>query len=105
MIIVEEMTKFRKLLDEKNIPWEDRSHDNPDNGLYICRTWGINKKWSVINGFGTYGGYSLFEETNAGKLEFWVPGTEPIGYLTAEEAILIVEAFEFEDEVKKDGSI
>ena len=42
---------------------------------------------SVINGYGTYGGYSSVRPTNAGLLEMRIGESEPIGSLTANEVI------------------
>lgn len=57
-----EMTKFRFLLDQKKIQWIDAS-DPEDSGsrfLNVDRTWlwYKGKRWSVVHGFGTYGGRS-----------------------------------------------
>ena len=59
-----QMKKLRALLDAENIEWEDKS----DNGIYpICRTHFLynGQRWSVIHGYGTYGGYSSFSEDRA----------------------------------------
>lgn len=53
-------------------------------------------KVSVINGFGTYGGWAgangaQKEEDNEGLLEVMVSGSEPCGWLTAVEAIRFIE--------------
>ena len=49
---------------------------------------------SVINGYGTYGGYSVFEHSNKGLLEVMsgiLNDGEPIGFLTADELIKILQ--------------
>ena len=84
-----EMKKLRALLDAENIEWEDKS----DYGIYpICRThFSYNgQRWSVIHGYGTYGGYSSFS-TDRGLLEAYNFNDEPIGYLTAEEVMHYVK--------------
>ena len=53
-----------------------------------------NHKISVVNGDGTYGGYSWFEPENKGSLEVMsniLNDGEPIGYLTADELIKILQ--------------
>lgn len=58
MTICKEMIKLRKYLDDKGIKWVDAS---TDDNLWICRThFELNGfRWSVINGYGTYGGVIL----------------------------------------------
>ena len=92
IIIVEEMKKFRELLNENKIEWIDDS-EAMDTELYICRTHPKNhKRWSVVNGFGTYGGYSMWEK-NEGLLEAMIDD-KVIGHLNAEKAYMLVEAIE-----------
>ena len=86
--MVEEMRKFREMLDAEHIEWEDKSK----NGEYpICRThFAYNgERWSVINGFGTYGGY--LGKENQGLLEAYAldrkSGEDLTGWRTAEEAM------------------
>lgn len=85
-----EMQKLRKLLDDAGIKWSDCSTEGE---LSIERTHFEYKDeyWSVIHGFGTYGGYSYWEE-DRGLLEIWDGNEdeEPIGFLTAEEAFEII---------------
>lgn len=95
MTIVDEMKKLRKYLDDHNIHWREVSHDTPD--WWICRTHfeykGFN--WSVVNGYGTYGGIVPGTEINHNKLELMVEcvdDNEPIGWLTAEDVIGYIEA-------------
>lgn len=96
--MVEEMLKLRKFLDEKKIPWEDASEEMSDI-VKIDRTHFDYKGYaiSVINGFGTYGGYSGAnfpaddEKDNLGLLEVMVGGNEPKGWLTAKEAWKFIE--------------
>ena len=93
IIICDEMKKFRELLDQHEIEWVDDS-EALDTERYICRTHPKNhKRWSVINEFGTYGGY-LFDEKNEGLLEAMVDD-KVIGRLNAEKAYMLVEAIEW----------
>lgn len=99
MIICTEMQKIRDWLDQNSIPWEDYSDDTPegfDHDLWICRTRFMADDYivSVINGAGSYGGYSFGDENNnQGLLEAMsdIFGPEPIGYLTAEELIKLLQ--------------
>ena len=61
MKICDEMQKLRDGLDKLGIAWEDRSKDGY---LPIERTWFYvcGFKWSVIHGYGSYGGWSVFSE-------------------------------------------
>lgn len=95
MTICKEMSKLRQYLDNKGIKWKDTSaYDN----LWICRThFELNGyRWSVINGFGTYGGWGALELEGDNKclLELMtnsVNNGEPIGYLTADDVIDYIE--------------
>ena len=86
-----EMTKLREALTANDIIWTDAS----DEGLLpITRTHFEYKdyKWSVIHGFGTYGGWSHLEP-DAGLLEIMsnaVDDGNPMGWLTAEEVMDLV---------------
>ena len=102
MEICKEMQQLRKLLDEKKIPWEDHSEDMTETEefpMWICRTHFEykDKRWSAINGFGTYGGWfglnlgSKVSE-NMGLIELMELDEEnPIGWLTAEDVIKEIE--------------
>lgn len=84
----EEMKKLRDYLDTAGIPWEDYSQGG-DYPIERTRFYINGCMWSVIHGFGTYGGYSTFEP-DKGLLELMagdINGGEPIGWLTAEEVI------------------
>lgn len=101
--MTEEMVKFRKMLDENGIKWEDASTQNTVNPFdclleidrfHIDRTHFQYRgyDWSVVHGFGTYGGHSSFEK-DKGLLELMsnaVDSGEPVGYLTAEQAMDLV---------------
>ncbi len=95
MVVCEEMKKLRNWLDQNNIPWVDFSEDYGMVGkmsMFICRTHfnADNHMVSVVNGFGTYGGFSDLEMSNKGLLEVMsdlLNDGEPVGYLTADELI------------------
>lgn len=92
IVIVEEMKKFRELLDQNGIEWIDAS-EALDTERYICRTHPKNhERWSVVNGFGTYGGY-VFDEKNEGRLEVMIDGRVS-GHCKAEVAYKLVETVE-----------
>lgn len=95
IVIVDEMKKFRELLDQNEIEWVDDS-EALDTEMYICRTHPKkHERWSVINGFGPYGGYG-FNEKNKGLLEIMYDGGV-LGHLKAEEAYKIVEIIELSE--------
>lgn len=61
--MVYEMLKLRELLTKNGIEWHDASTP-PDYPLKFDRTLFEYKgfSWSVINGFGTYGGMDIYRE-------------------------------------------
>ena len=90
--MVAEMIKLRKELDRLEIKWWD---DSQNNYRPMDRTkFEINgHQWSVINGYGSYGGYDSLEPLNKGLLELMttcVNDGEPVGYLTAKEIIEMI---------------
>lgn len=98
MKICDEMQQLRKMLDERNIPWEDDSEDmtHDDFIMWIARThFEFNDiEYSVINGFGTYGGWhglnpGIEENENTGLLEL-MGGDIQCGWLTANDVIMII---------------
>ncbi len=101
MVVCNEMQQLRKFLDEKNIPWEDASDDmtrTKDFTVWICRTHFEYKgrKYSVANGFGTYGGWFGFnpgntEKENMGLLELYDWQHDPHGWLMAEDVMKLIE--------------
>lgn len=86
--VTEEMKKLRAWLDENNIKWED---DSSWLDFWVCRThfWYDDYMWSVIHGYGTWGGFGL--NGNDGELlEVMVTavnGGNPVGWLTAKDVI------------------
>ena len=92
--MVSEMKKLRELLNNASIKWHDES-EKSRNVFFMDRThfWYRNYKWSVINGYGSYGGYDPFSNTNHGHLELMsnaINGGEPVEIETAEEAFKII---------------
>lgn len=84
LVVCEHMKKLREWLDIYKIPWFDFSDVFGEN-LYICRTK-IEYKGhilSVINGYGTYGGFSdhMKPGQNTGLLELEIDENEPVGHL------------------------
>lgn len=101
MIVCDEMQQLRKMLDKKKILWIDNSESEREDEefpIWICRTrFEYNgKNWSAVNGFGTYGGWgganlnAESESPNLGLLELYDWQHEPVGWLTAKEAMLLV---------------
>ena len=87
--MIEEMVKFRKLLNDNLVPWHDSSAFSIDRTHFEWRGY----QWSVINGFGSYGGYSSINPHNQCLLELMsnaVNGGEPVGFLTADDCIALV---------------
>lgn len=95
-----EMQKFRAMLDRRGIEWEDCS----ENGFCpIVRThfWYKDNRWSVIHGYGSFGGYDSLTGQDSQLLEVYDFGRSkdgPWGWLTAEEAekLIFEEAEECE---------
>ena len=84
-----EMIKLRQMLTESGVEWEDFS--TVFSRFYIHRThFKFNEiDYSVINGCGTYGGYTSSGH-NEGLLELMgeeINGGEPVGWLTAEQVL------------------
>lgn len=92
MIICEEMKKLRGALDKMGVEWVDASEEWEKN-FYICRTHFSynNKRYSVINGFGSFGGYYKFREDNKNLLEIMLPNNEIEGYLTAGDVLNLIK--------------
>lgn len=88
--MVAEMHKFRKRLSEKEVGWWDES----ENGIDCTKLVHNGVLWSVVNGFGTYGGCRR-DKPNEGLLEIFDGTDDEMGWLTADDAIQII--FEGED--------
>lgn len=103
IVIVDEMKKFRELLDQNGIEWVDDSEEERDD-VWICRTHSKNHdRWSVINGIGTYGGYSIGEK-NEGLLEVALDD-DIIGHCKAKEAYKLVEIIEWSEKANNAKNI
>lgn len=90
MNVTKEMQLLRDKLDEMGVKWIDAS-DCCGNHV-ITRTLFCDEEgavWSAIHGFGTMGGYNGMR-TDEDLLEIWNGIGEPIGYLTAKEALNII---------------
>ena len=88
-----EMIKLRILLDLNDIAWVDASEDRHHYSIYRTHFEHRGYLWSVIHGFGTYGGWSSYSQ-DRGLLEVMseaINGGEPIGYLTAEDVMEYVK--------------
>ena len=90
-----EMIRLRKLLTALGIEWRDQSEDFY---LPLDRTkFMINGfEWSVIHGYGSYGGYDFYSNIDRGLLELMtscVNNGDPIGYLTADDVLDYVKIF------------
>jgi len=85
---------------KKNIPWYDASDimsESKEYPVWICRTHFEFKglKISVVNGFGTYGGWcganpGMTEDENMGLLEIMIEDNDPVGWLKAEDIMKIL---------------
>lgn len=93
VFVCEEMKKLRKMLDDRGIEWQDTSRPGD---IWVCQTRvDIGRKhYSIINGVGSYGGFSMLSGKNYGLLEVWdfTRENEPIGSLTAEQVLQHIEA-------------
>lgn len=88
--MTEEMIKLRSILDDEGIEWWDKSEPETSSLLmYRTKFHCYGYDWSVIHGYGSYGGYTSQEE-DEGLLELMsraVNGGEPVGWLTAEKVM------------------
>lgn len=102
MKIPNEMSKLRTMLTEMGIKWQDKSDIYPEDkildimnrcnvsreiadvSIYRTHFNAIGYHYSVIWGYGTYGGED-------GLLEMMVDDEEPTGWLTAEDVISNVQ--------------
>jgi hypothetical protein len=89
--VPDEMLKLRNVLNSRGVEWVDRT-EKPSFSLLdltIYRTWFMykGKEWSVISGYGSYGG-------EKGLLEVMVDDYNPMGSLTAQEVIMLMDGEE-----------
>lgn len=112
MQICSEMQKLRNYLDGHHIEWVDCSTDGDviigcmknapdfkDSDFSMERTHFIykDKEWSVIHGYGSYGGWHRVQDKkdDCGMLEVMseaVNKGEPLGWLKSEEVIKLMES-------------
>lgn len=91
--VCDEMQKLRAGLNQREVAWEDAT-DKGTAEFWICRTYFKidGKRWSVVHGYGTYGGFSHFYK-DKGLLEYWArQDAEPIGWTTAAVILERVDA-------------
>lgn len=94
--ICPEMLKLRDMLDKMNIDWEDDSDPITPNTIecrvYRTQFYYNGDDFSVIYGFGTYGGWNRFAEKEDPKLlELMINDEEPTGWHTADDIIKITK--------------
>lgn len=86
----EEMTKLRNALDVRGIEWTDNTQDEERSFPFLdMNIYGTNfnvhgRRYEVISGFSTLGG-------QWGLLELKVDNSNPIGSLTAEGVLSILD--------------
>ena len=103
--LCEEMKKLRAYLDDHDVSWEDTSSIKSDEEIERLLSLSIPEAYSdtsiyrtqfeyegttysVINGYGTYGGYRPSTQKNDGMLEVLDWSTEKVsGGYTADEVI------------------
>lgn len=115
MQICEEMTKLRQSLTNRGIKWIDKSviktadelqkligimpdvdANYLDTSMYRTHFDYKGTRWSVINGYGSYGGYDPIDGINEGLLELLIgdaAGNEPIGNLKADDVLNYMDAY------------
>ena len=111
MQMCKEMIKLRQELDRKGIKWRDVSSITPEILIDEMVSKGIDRlyadttmfrthfeyggyKYSVVYGYGSYGGKDAFTGHDGGLLECMTEafnGGEPVGCLTAAEVLNIME--------------
>lgn len=93
-----EMKLFRQMLDAEHIEWHDASSQLFELPMDRTHFEYRGYQWSVIHGFGSYGGPSRLYD-DKGLLELMsdaVNKGEPIGFLTAEQVMKYVEGVQNE---------
>ena len=92
-----EMERLRSLLDEAGIEWWDDSEMDhfagPDTYMERTKFEYRGYSWSVIHGFGSFGGYNRISGDKGllELLEGYPFNGEPIGFLTAAQAMKLVK--------------
>ena len=109
MKICEEMIKLREGLDKRGIKWIDKSDITTEERIKYFISQGISelfadstmyrthfehkgKKYSVIFGYGSFGGINAIEPSqNNSLLEMMIDDDEPVGWLTADDVLKIID--------------
>lgn len=109
MRLCKEMIKLRHLLTNMGIDWCDESTIIPEEYINLMETqtklgrevldstifrthFEVNgTHYSVINGYGTYGGFIPHQNKNYGLLECMVGDNEPKGWLSADDVIDLIK--------------
>lgn len=90
----EELKVIQEILELNKIPYEERHHIDEPYSLYRLHFVYKGNKWSVVSGYGSYGGNKgLLEIMRLGQVEseeLYPANDEPIGWLTAEEVMLMI---------------
>lgn len=90
-----EMERLRMLLDYNGLVWADKSDNKiPEMAIERTHLYFGGVLCSIIHGYGTYGGYNTFTGHDEGLLELMcekVNDGEPLGELTADDVIVIIE--------------
>lgn len=95
ILICKEMQALRDWLDGHGIAWQDRSDPSEKftgdfYGTARTKFKIGSTEYSVINGFGTFGGHNGYDLKDQGLLELMIDWSEPIGYLTATDIIKMI---------------
>lgn len=107
MKICDEMIKFREGLDKRGIKWIDKSDITTEERIKYFISQGISelfadatmyrthfehkgKKYSVIYGYGSYGGINAIGQNNY-LLEMMIDNNDPKGWLTADDIFKILD--------------
>lgn len=108
MKLCDEMIKFREGLDKRKIRWKDDSTICPDEYIHLMMSKGFSrivsditmyrthftykdKHYSVVYGYGSYGGVRPFEDpVDQGLLEMMVED-KITGWLTADDIFKILD--------------
>lgn len=99
--MTKEMQLLRQMLEENGIPYKDNSQGEP---LPITRTYFSynGNQYSVVHGYGTFGGWDGFNQKDKGLLEMMENRDDPIGYLKAEAIMKYVKGIITREELTSD---
>ena len=128
----DEMKKLRKYLNDNKIKWRDFSRITTQDEFNCAVAYGIDPQfadvtiyrtlfslydynWSVISGYGSYGGFSPLNGKDGGLLECMtgcINGGEPVGCLSAADVIKMIKLVgkkgvinDWHEEVQDDAEI